>query len=1005
MNKLAIIVIMLFGWIPVFAQTGNISEQYAYKHFTTRDGLSQMQVSQMMQDSRGFLWFATKFGFSRYDGRNFKSFSPNNGLSASHYNGIIELTDGTIVLRASGNASVVLVNGNHFREVDFSDEPNVWLSGIIPSHEGGFFFALNRNFSDSSLMEICKYDMEHGSFTKLFSAKNMVVIDVDGNGNLFACSEAFLKNDFTTIKLYSGNGVVLDSIVLKVRDTHFQINKKLGLIWLLDRSSADNIYYKISSKNSKLHVVDTIVDVPNFDKGFFSNVFMDDTSFVYADSSGIINRFKDGEVQKFTYFGIIANAIYDKEGNLWVCGEEGVVCLYQRAISEIRLNLIEGKNDNVWSMATDAKNGFLYASFTKGCFSSADGNKTYKKINKQWEVSLSKTLRNKGTFGAYYTSKGGWIYPYVKAIYYENKGVSRGFDFVDSIGYGSETFAVIEDETNSTIYISFYRSIYALDENTLRVKKILSGQFDLNFATVSFVFDHKGRLNALGRGAKYYENGKWYAIDQFKGLRIMSGVKDFKGNIWVNSIDNLYFYSYTDLKKIDGVPLKAMALALTTYGKWLIIGGSVDLVFMDLEEFYRSGNRVFYRFDAGSGLDIIEGGQNSFYHGGDGSIYWACMDKVVRFWPDKLVAKTSVSRPELLEFTASSFDSDSVIHLDLLTRNFILPKGFRNFSIEFVSAVFNNNSQLRYRHRLLGLTNSFKTDVEGQVEYYNLPPGKYVFEVQSSTDGLEWSAPLRLSTITIPAFWYEFKWIKVTGLILFLILATLLFFRIQKNRRESLLRKTTKQLRMGELQLQVLRSKNIPHFSGNVFNNIDYLIDSGQYDSASKYIGIVSRLFTRLLNEGDKPAKTLIDEIEFAEDYLKLEQLRFKENLDYEIIGLDAQTAKVMIPNMFVHTLVENAVKHGIMSVKGYGNLIIAIQDLGQDIKVVIKDDGIGLKASEHYNQNYTKKGLNLLKSQVEIYNKLNDRQMNFKINDIYVDGTVAGVEASLTVPKKYKFY
>jgi|GEM_PF-3082247 len=33
---------MFFSWVSVFTQSGKISEQFAYRYFTTRDGLSQM---------------------------------------------------------------------------------------------------------------------------------------------------------------------------------------------------------------------------------------------------------------------------------------------------------------------------------------------------------------------------------------------------------------------------------------------------------------------------------------------------------------------------------------------------------------------------------------------------------------------------------------------------------------------------------------------------------------------------------------------------------------------------------------------------------------------------------------------------------------------------------------------------------------------------------------------------------------------------------------------------
>jgi len=51
----------------------------------TADGLAQTKVSQIVQDSQGFIWFATQYGLNRYDGYNFKVFvhDPSNPTSLS----------------------------------------------------------------------------------------------------------------------------------------------------------------------------------------------------------------------------------------------------------------------------------------------------------------------------------------------------------------------------------------------------------------------------------------------------------------------------------------------------------------------------------------------------------------------------------------------------------------------------------------------------------------------------------------------------------------------------------------------------------------------------------------------------------------------------------------------------------------------------------------------------------------------------------------------------------
>src|SRR3974390_1924121 len=42
-----------------------------FSHLTTNDGLSQGYVTAILQDQRGFMWFATRDGLNRYDGKTF----------------------------------------------------------------------------------------------------------------------------------------------------------------------------------------------------------------------------------------------------------------------------------------------------------------------------------------------------------------------------------------------------------------------------------------------------------------------------------------------------------------------------------------------------------------------------------------------------------------------------------------------------------------------------------------------------------------------------------------------------------------------------------------------------------------------------------------------------------------------------------------------------------------------------------------------------------------------
>jgi ligand-binding sensor domain-containing protein len=67
-------VVTLFFGVILFCFCAN-AQMYSYKHYTIMDGLPQNQIVTLYQDSKGFMWIATKVGISRFDGRNFKNYS------------------------------------------------------------------------------------------------------------------------------------------------------------------------------------------------------------------------------------------------------------------------------------------------------------------------------------------------------------------------------------------------------------------------------------------------------------------------------------------------------------------------------------------------------------------------------------------------------------------------------------------------------------------------------------------------------------------------------------------------------------------------------------------------------------------------------------------------------------------------------------------------------------------------------------------------------------------
>ncbi|MGI8555912.1 MAG: ligand-binding sensor domain-containing protein [Pyrinomonadaceae bacterium] len=78
------------------------AERLSFKIFTTENGLPQNVINRVMRDSRGFLWFSTEDGLSRFDGQVFVNYNIAEGLPHSQVNFALEAGDGALWLATNG---------------------------------------------------------------------------------------------------------------------------------------------------------------------------------------------------------------------------------------------------------------------------------------------------------------------------------------------------------------------------------------------------------------------------------------------------------------------------------------------------------------------------------------------------------------------------------------------------------------------------------------------------------------------------------------------------------------------------------------------------------------------------------------------------------------------------------------------------------------------------------------------------------------------------------------
>jgi sensor histidine kinase YesM len=187
---------------------------------------------------------------------------------------------------------------------------------------------------------------------------------------------------------------------------------------------------------------------------------------------------------------------------------------------------------------------------------------------------------------------------------------------------------------------------------------------------------------------------------------------------------------------------------------------------------------------------------------------------------------------------------------------------------------------------------------------------------------------------------------------------------------------------LAELKLLALRSQMNPHFIFNSLNSIKSYIIENEAEEAVYYLNKFAKLIRKFLASTREKESSLKEELETMKLYVNIENLRFDQQIQFSISGLDIiDPTQLLIPSLLLQPFLENAIWHGLSPSKQSKKLQIKLVNLSEELLTLeIIDNGIGLPASnlskkkklhisesvgislskerlKHFSQNYTRKG------------------------------------------------
>jgi DNA-binding NtrC family response regulator/ligand-binding sensor domain-containing protein len=473
--------------ISLFTYGDICAEKYPFTTYSVDDGLPDATITAIYQDREGYLWFGTRGGVSRFDGRNFVNYSARDGMKDNDVMDLFQDTDGNMwVLTIHG---VSRFDGENW--IMMRDRQGllnqVFLSGA-PDSRGGVWLNSDKNLIrlvDDSLevLDVKKFGVSGYSRLMLDKAGNLWVGTNDGILKYDGADWTMYREEILHEEVVGGIKVKTAGIMSIYEDS--QGNLWFGFYGGLVRF--DGTGWKIFYLEEKYKNSFECISEDNQGNLWLGSAY---PSFILGLGTGAVVFDGVNAFSNTTENGLPQNRVSalfrDREGNLWIGTEGGGVCKFSGTKfttfttadglvadevndSELSNSIFEDSKGNIWCL------------FEKG-ISRFDGNKwvSYTEPPLQRFYSAFEDSRGALWFGC----DGGWVHKYdgKRFTSFPKEKTGLYFDIV----------SIIEDDQGNLWFSSQHHSVGKYDGK--RWTNLLEeGKSPGNKATVSLK-DSRGNL-------------------------------------------------------------------------------------------------------------------------------------------------------------------------------------------------------------------------------------------------------------------------------------------------------------------------------------------------------------------------------------------------------------------------------------------------------------------------------------------------------------------------------
>lgn len=175
------------------------------------------------------------------------------------------------------------------------------------------------------------------------------------------------------------------------------------------------------------------------------------------------------------------------------------------------------------------------------------------------------------------------------------------------------------------------------------------------------------------------------------------------------------------------------------------------------------------------------------------------------------------------------------------------------------------------------------------------------------------------------------------------------FNMMVKEIRDLIREKYQMEIKQKEAELNALQFQINPHFMYNTLETISMSVEIDEKEQVIEMVTLLGRMLRYSLGQ-KQPVVLISQEVQHAEDFLKIQKYRFEDALEYEL-NYEIDLDQYLTPKFILQPILENAIKYGIehrqhLRVEISIVFVPAFFDGKDAIQFVIRDNGVGISKS-----------------------------------------------------------